>query len=68
MNLHHLYAIDDLPEDDLLKYGVTDDPIESDELPARLRNQLTLYNIVANFLRFVGRIIISDIPGRAMAE
>lgn len=68
MNPHHLYAIDDIQEDDLFKYRVTDDPLEADGLPARLSTQLYLYNIVANFVRFVGRIILTDIPGRAMAE
>ncbi len=68
MNPHHLYAIDDIVEDDILKFGITDDPIEADGLPERLRTQIELYNIVANFVRFVGRIIISGIPGRAKAE
>lgn len=68
MNPYHLYAIDDIVEDDILKYGVTDDPIGDDGLPERVRIQVDLFNIVANFVRFVGRIVLSDIPGRAKAE
>jgi URI fold toxin 2 len=67
-NPYHLYAIDDTLEKELFKYGITDDPLETDGLPARLRKQLNLFNLVANFIRFVGRIIKSDIPGRAAAE
>ncbi len=67
-NLHHLYAIDDIVEEDVLKYGITDDPIGEDGLPERLRTQIELFNIVANFVRFVGRIILTGIPGRAKAE
>lgn len=68
MNPHHLYAIDDVVDNEVLKFGITDDPLGEDGLPERLRNQINLYNIVANVVRFVGRIILSGIPGRAKAE
>jgi len=29
---------------------------------------LTLFNLVANFLRFVGKVLRTDIPGRSEAE
>jgi hypothetical protein len=67
-NLHHLYEITDTLEDEVYKYGVSDDEIEEDGLSARLRDQLSLFNLVANFLRFVGKILIIDIPGRKTAE
>jgi hypothetical protein len=33
-----------------------------------LRNQLKLFNLVANAIRFVGRILVRNIPGREPAE
>jgi hypothetical protein len=50
------------------KYGISDDPIEADGMSARLRNQVTLFNLVANFFRFVGRILRTDIGIRETAE
>lgn len=68
MNPHHLYAFDDKKNDDIFKYGISDDPIEEDGLSERMRKQLTLYNLIAGFTRFVGRIIMTGISGRKKAE
>ncbi len=67
-NLHHLYEIKDAFEGEVYKYGISDDAIGADGLSARLRDQLSLFNLVANFLRFVGHILVRDIPGRKEAE
>jgi hypothetical protein len=67
-NLHHLYEITDTYENEVYKFGISDDEIEADGLSARRRNQLSLFNILANFLRFAGRILVRDIPGRKEAE
>jgi URI fold toxin 2 len=67
-NQHHLYEIWDKEDEEVFKYGISDDPIDEDGLSARLRNQVTLFNLVANFFRFVGRILRTDIGGRETAE
>lgn len=67
-NPHHLYEIADTLENEVYKYGISDDPVDADGLSARLRDQLSLFNLVANFFRFVGCILIRDIPGRKEAE
>ena len=36
---HHLYAIDDLQEEEEFKFGISDDPIEKDGLSKRSRDQ-----------------------------
>lgn len=64
---HHLYEIIDIQENDTFKYGISDDPIGEDGLSKRLRDQITLYNVVAGFIRFFARILIKNIPGRKEA-
>lgn len=66
--LHHLYAIDDLQEEEVFKFGISDDPIEEDGISKRIRIQLDLYNLIAGCLRFVARILRVNIPGRKKAE
>lgn len=68
MNTHHLYAFDDRKNDDIFKYGISDDPIDGDGLSDRMRKQLDLYNLIAGFTRFVGRILMTGIKGRKRAE
>jgi len=67
-NPHHLYEIRDLVENDVLKYGISDDPIERDGLSKRVRSQLDFLNQAIGFLRFVGHILLHHIPGRARAK
>lgn len=66
-NLHHLYEIWDKKEKDVYKYGISDDPIEKDGLSKRIRDQLSLFNNVVNWVRFIGRILLENIPGRKKA-
>ena len=64
---HHLYEIRDAEENDVLKYGISHDAIEDDELSKRLRDQVNLFNIGVGILRFFARILIKNIPGRVEA-
>jgi len=67
-NPHHLYEIRDLVENDVLKYGISDDPIERDGLSKRMRSQINFLNRAIGLLRFVGNILLHNIPGRARAK
>jgi hypothetical protein len=67
-NTHHLYEIRDLQEQDVYKYGISDDPIDEDGLSSRLRDQLQMMNRIVGFLRFIGRILLTSIPGRRKAR
>ncbi len=64
---HHLYEILDTEQDDVFKYGISGDPLESDGLSPRIREQLDLFNLVAGAVRFVANIILRNIPGRKRA-
>lgn len=67
--LHHLYEILDSEEDnDVFKYGICGHPVGKDGHSKRIREQLKLYNVVANCVRFFARILITGIPGRAKAK
>lgn len=65
---HHLYEIWDKGEDTIFKYGISDDPLEGDHLLDRVREQVYLLNLSAGWVRYVGRVIIQDIPGRILAK
>lgn len=67
-NPYHLYGIFERETTDVLKYGITDDPIEEDGLPRRARTQLRWANLAAGFIKFFVRILLSNIPGRKEAE
>jgi len=67
-NPHHLYEIWDQQDEEIFKYGISDDLVEADGQSARLRDQLNLFNLIANFLRFVGKVLRTDILGRSEAE
>jgi hypothetical protein len=64
---HHLYEIRDIQEDDTFKFGISHDEIEADGLSKRLRDQISIYNVVAGFVRFFARILIKNIPNRVDA-
>lgn len=66
--LHHLYEIRDIQEEEVFKYGISDDPIGEDGMSDRLRDQVNLFNLVANFIRFAGKILLRNIKGRVEAE
>jgi hypothetical protein len=65
---HHLYEIFDEQEEETYKFGISADEIDADDSSDRLRNQLKLFNLIANAIHFVGRILVRNIPGRESAE
>ena len=67
-NLHHLYGIFEKESDDVLKYGISDDPIGEDGLSNRVRAQVRFANLAAGFLKLFAKILMFNIPGRAKAE
>lgn len=67
-NPHHLYEIWDEVEDDVFKFGISDDPIERDGLSKRIRTQLDFLNRAVGSQRFVGNVLHKSIPGRARAK
>lgn len=67
-NPHHLYEIYDNDDQEVFKYGISDDSVEEDGLSTRLRKQVNFMNLVANAARFIGRILIKGIPGRRRAK
>ncbi len=66
--LHYLYEIWDKEEDTIFKFGISDDPVEEDNLLDRVREQVYLLNLSAGWIRYVGRVILKDIPGRVLAK
>lgn len=64
----HLYAIDDLQEKEVFKYGISDDPIGPDNLSKRARDQRDYLNLVVGALRFAARILMFNIPTRDEAK
>lgn len=65
---HHLYEIWDKEEGDVFKYGISQDPIDEDGLSNRIRIQLDILNLAANWIRYFARILIRNIPGRKKAR
>jgi hypothetical protein len=64
----HLYAIYDKEKDNLFKYGISHDPIDADGLSDRVRDQVRFINLAVDWLRFYGKILIANIPGRERAK
>jgi len=52
-NPHHLYEIRDTTDNDVFKYGITDDPIGQDGMSKRMRNQINILNNAVDWLHFV---------------
>jgi hypothetical protein len=67
-NPHHLYGIFEGETEEVFKYGITHDPIEADGLPNRAKVQLRWANLAAGFLKFFAKILMTGLPGRAVAE
>ena len=65
---HHLYEIIDKIDNDVFKYGISSDPIDEDGLSKRLRKQIAFLNLIDNWDRFFGRILLQNIEGRQEAE
>ena len=66
--LHHLYEIRDKEEDDVFKYGISDNHIDNDGLSKRIRRQLIILNAAVGWLRFFANILRTDTPGRKKAK
>ncbi len=66
-NLHHLYEIYKIANQDTYKYGISDDPIGSDGLSERARLQKNEANRAAEYDKFDAQILLENIPGRAEA-
>lgn len=64
----HLYEIYDTEDEDTYKYGISHFPIGEDGLSQRIREQVSLFNRVVKWARFVAHILLNNIPGRARAE
>lgn len=67
-NPHHLYVIYDHQEQNVFKYGISDDPIENDGLSRRIRTQIDFLNRAMGSERFTGKVLFKNIPGRAAAK
>lgn len=67
-NLHHLYEIVDAEENDVFKYGISGDSLLKDGTSARANEQVNLFNLVVNRVRFYANVLLTDIKGRAEAE
>lgn len=65
---HHLYAIYDKERDEVFKYGISHDPIDADGLSDRLRNQINFINLVVDWYRFHGKILVINIQGKEKAK
>ena len=66
--LHHVYVIYDKQDDNIYKYGMSHDLIETDGLSARLRDQLDLFNRIAGWTRFHSEILYYNVSGRVQAR
>lgn len=64
----HLYEIYDTEDDDTYKYGISHYPIGVDGYSQRIREQVSLFNRVVKWARFIALVLMRDIPGRARAE
>ena len=65
---HHLYEIWDEQENEVFKYGISSDPIESDGLSKRTREQVQDMNLAVGWLRYLARILLSGILNRLLAK
>jgi hypothetical protein len=66
---YHLYQIWDKEEKEVFKYGISSDRIsKKDQLSKRIRTQVSLFNRIVGFVRFVGTILLRGISGRKKAE
>lgn len=65
--LHHLYQIDDLEENDVFKYGISGEPLLEDGSSRRANRQVKKYNLVANKNKFAAQVLMTDIEGREKA-
>lgn len=64
---HHIYAIDDHSYEDLYKFGLCGDPLNSDGSSPRGNRQANELNRAVRWRRFFSRVVLTNIPGRAAA-
>jgi URI fold toxin 2 len=65
---HHLYAIHDLEENDVFKYGISDKSIDDEGQSKRMREQVDYLNRAVGWLRYFAEIIMRGIAGKAKAR
>lgn len=65
---HHLYEVWDNQEEEVFKYGISSEPIEEDGLSKRIREQLRDMNLAVGWLRYIARILLTNILGRLKAK
>jgi hypothetical protein len=65
---HHLYAIFDKEKEDVFKYDISHDLIDSNGLSDRVRKQLIFLNSAVDWERFYGKILLANIDGRINAR
>ncbi len=65
---HHLYEIWDTINEEVFKYGISDDPLGKDGYSNRIREQLEIYNLAADANRYNAKVLKTNIPGRKAAE
>lgn len=62
---HHLYEIiDRVVDDDVYKYEISCKPIGKNGTSSRMREQVNQLNRIDRWLRFFGRILLRDLPGK----
>lgn len=66
-NLYHLYQILRIDNGDTFKYGISDDPIDTDSLSERARKQVMEMNRAVEFEKYEAKILITNIMGRLEA-
>ncbi len=59
--IHHLYAIYDVEENDIFKFGISDKPIKPNGYSRRMREQVDYLNRAVGWLRFSALILIKNI-------
>ena len=67
-NVHHLYQIIDIQEDDVFKYGISGEPLLKNGTSERANELVNLFNLVVNRIRFYAEVLLTDIRGRTEAE
>ncbi len=65
---HHLYAIHDVEEDDIFKYGISSKPIDEDDYSSRMREQVDFLNRAVGWFRFFAEVLVRGISGRTKAR
>lgn len=65
---HHLYTIFDKEENNIFKYGISDNPIRADGTSRRMREQVIYLNSAVGWLRYFAEILLRGIAGKAKAD